>query len=214
MLKKSEPFLKTMDSDSAEVLSQIRAQLKPSDREVELQILKGKYFPPVNTYYSLVDKITGGIRNGMYSFAGTKTAEELYSECYYFALPSLAEKLSLVVRGLYRPTKDDREEQIIFFRIDNDKNEVPRYYKEPSCVTLGLAEEWSYFFSEAQRENYITNIVKKEEVNEEKKGKPTFMLAPTGVLIYADGQHYASGSSGVDKLNSLLTWARTKGYEG
>lgn len=174
------------------IINKLRAQLTETGRALELRVLQGEWFPKRGEDHCIVDKKTGKIARDLSAFFTRDSYRD--NSIYYFAPPELAETLSQVVTGKYRPVQQDVDEEIKFWKYE------VKYKRDSesgiSCTLVGGDLRRLYFFTEAQRTNFISSQVKEE---------------PEKELFKFD---YGTDSKEMrDMLNKMLTYLRSTGFK-
>ncbi len=162
------------------IINQIDAQLRSSQYSLRLKVMRCEWGPTLSgEKYVCIDKKTGEFfpnargENTWYNNVGGGFIADR-KEKFYLAPPELAETLSQVIKGEYRPTQED--DAIRFHILD-------RYGDSMGSVewrnTFVPRENLLYFFTPEQRDNFI----------KQQEAKP---LSGKEVKVIFDGREYTA----------------------
>jgi len=171
------PYASTHDSVLFAFLKeaepQIRAQLRP-DQSLRLKVLCGNWFPKNDEHelFYIVYKSDGRIDGSYKTHSGS-------SDKFYFApTPELAQELSDVILGKYRPTQADIDNETPFFVFNENLYKLGHQYSienYPIQNIQNVKDKLRYFFTEAQLTNFIQSHRDVEKAKEPENRENRFL---------------------------------------
>lgn len=120
-----------------------------------LTVLRGEYEPEKNEECYCIERKTGEI--WVHTIYGNTETYPTLEPLYFAPTPELAQELSSVIKGEYQTTLEDIRDRVLFWLYDKTNGSYEWYHSSGySMDSVGGFTGCTFFFTEAQRTNYIS----------------------------------------------------------
>ncbi len=181
------PATETALTPLHELHALLKENFASSERDIWFRTMRGEWEPEEDQHYSVIDITTGKVveetvSGSVYNFVAR--------DGFVYAPPELAQTLSDVINGLYRPTQLDIDERVLFWQYWVEDGVCTR---EPmTAAKSGGVEGWLYFFTEPQRANYA---LRQQEKEAEPESDSERFYSIDGEIFFARKTHEQTGTN-------------------